>query len=435
MLVANLRHFTGRTRGRWQRALVRAVSLACLLVCLLWPTPVMAQTDSPPASGLPPPVSHVQQDSALPAPVAKSPVQLAQSQAASLSQSTIEQAWNQVATQYGGYIPTSFTGSWVNQFLPGGQGLSVSSVLAGLMHYLLNALLDNGKLLGSILVLAVLAAVLEAMQTAFESPLVSKTAFFIVYLVIIALAITSFRAATQFAGGAIDDMTSLMFGSLPIVLALVTASGGLTSAAAFHPLIVFMVNAMGALVHNWVFPMIFFAAVLSLVSVISDRFKVTELAEFIRNVTLAVLGGGMSIFLGVMTVQGSLTSVADGVTLRSAKFVASTFVPFIGKALSDASESIAGASLLVKNATGMASAVLLLLICAFPALKIIALSLVYSGAAAILQPLGDTPVIAAMSTMGKSLSLVFAALAAVGLMFFFSLVITVAATNITAFVR
>ncbi|MCY0876348.1 MAG: stage III sporulation protein AE [Firmicutes bacterium] len=427
-----------RRKAQWQRMWWMSVSLACLLICLLWPSrPVMAQTDSPPASGLPPPVAAVDHQAAAQAPVPSvpTPVQLAKAQTATLSQGAIEQAWNQVATQYGGFIPTSLDGSWVSQFLPGGEGLSASSVVHGFVQYLISMLLDNGKLLGMILILAVLAAVLEAMQTAFESPLVSKTAFFIVYLVIVALAITSFRTATQFAGVAIDDMTSLMFGSLPVVLALITASGGLTSAAAFHPLIVFMVNAMGALVHNWVFPMIFFAAVLSLVSVISDRFKVTELAEFIRNVTLAVLGGGMSIFLGVMSVQGSLTSVADGVTLRSAKFVASTFVPFIGKALSDASESIAGASLLVKNATGMASAVLLLLICAFPALKILALSLVYSGAAAILQPLGDTPVILALSTVGKSLSLVFAALAAVGLMFFFSLVITVAATNITAFVR
>jgi len=397
----------------------------------LWTATVMAQSDSPPPTGLPPPI-HASSGTVATAP---SPTTLAVQQYQGMTQNGIEQTWNRLATEYNGYIASPTSSTWVGSFLPGGSGLTVANVVGGLLRYLLAMLLDNGKLLGSILILAVLAAVLEAMQSAFASQVVSRTAFFLVYLVLIVLAVSSFHTATQFASGAIDDMTGLMFSSLPVVLALVTASGGLTSAAVFHPLIVFMVNAMGVVVHNWVFPMIFFSAVLALVSVISTRFKVTELAAFLRNITLAVLGISMSVFLGVMSVQGTLSSVADGVTLRSAKFIATAFVPVIGNALKDASESIAGASLLVKNATGFASAVLLLLICAFPALKIIALSMIYNGAAALLQPLGNTPVIAALSTVGKSLTLVFAALVAVGLMFFFSLVITMAATNMTAFVR
>ena len=89
----------------------------------------------------------------------------------------------------------------------------------------------------------------------------------------------------------------------------------------------------------------------------------------------------------------------------------------------------------MKNATGIAGAVLVLLICAFPALKILALSLVYNSAAAVMQPLGDTPVIALLGIIGKSLTLVFASLSAVGIMFFFTIVIMLATTNLSAFVR
>ncbi len=364
-----------------------------------------------------------------------SPLQRETSQYQAISGNAIEKAWNNLDTTYGGYVPASPEGQFVPAFFPGNQGLPFDKLAQGLVRYFFNVLWENARLLGVIIILTVLSAILETVQTAFASQLVSKVAFWVVHLVLIVLAISSFREATQYAGGAIDTMTAVMFGSLPVVLALITASGGLTSAAAFHPLIVFIVNAMGLVVHSWVFPMIFFSAVLTIVSAVSGRYRVTELAGFIRNVTLAVLGIGMSSFLGIMSVQGSLASIADGVTLRSAKFVASTFVPVIGKALSDASESIAGASLIVKNATGVASAVVLLLICAFPALKILALSVVYSGSAAILQPLGDSPVITSLATVGKSLVLVFAALAAVGMMFFFSMVIAVATTNLSAFVR
>lgn len=363
-----------------------------------------------------------------------SPAAAALQEYGGMSQNAIEQAWQNLNVKYGGFIPPMASGQWVPTFFAGHGGAPFSQWLDGFFRFFLGVLWQNARLLGTILILAVLAAVLQTIQTAFESEFVSRIAFLVVHLALIVLAVSSFHQATSDAGGAIDTMTATMYGSLPVVLALIAASGGLTSAAIFHPLFVFIVNAVGLLVHNWVFPMIFFSAVLTIVSAVSERFKVTELANFIRTVTLTVLGLSMTAFLGIMSVQGSIAGVSDGVAMRSAKFLAG-LVPFVGKALSDASETVAGASLLVKNATGFASAVLLLLICAFPALKIFALALVYNGSAAILQPLGNSPVVVTLSAVGKSLMLVFAALCAVGLMFFFALVIVMAATNTAAFAR
>ncbi len=402
---------------RWNGA-QRLLTLVLLFAALNIVTPAHAASSAITTSGQPPP----------------SALETAQSQYQAISQNSIEQAWNNLQSEYSGYLPTTSAGL-VPAFLPGSSGFSFSDAARGLLRFFLNTLWSNARLLGTLLILTVLAAVLENVQTAFESQTVSKVAFLIVHLTLLVLAISSFHDATQFAGSAIANMTAVMYGSLPVVLALVTASGGLTSAAVFHPMVVFIVNAMGVIVQQWVFPMIFFAAVLTIVSAISGRFKVTALAGLIRNVTLTVLGLSMTAFLGVMAVQGSLASVTDGVALKSAKFVAGNLVPIVGKALSDATQSIAGATLIVKNATGIASAILLLLLSAFPAVKVLVLSMVYNGAAALMQPLGDSPVIATLSTIGKTLTIVFAALAVVGLMFFFSMVIIIAATNVTAFVR
>ncbi len=408
----------------WAKWVTRVTVL--LLVIFLQVTPfVYASSAGAGTSGLPPPATAS----------TETPVQLAAKQYSAISNNAIESAWNALVVNYGGFLPTDGTGQFVSSFMPGANGLQYSNIGTGMFRFLLQALWQDARLFGTLLILAALISVLETMQTAFASEMVGKVAFLVVHLVLLVLAVTSFRDATQFASGAIDTMTSVMLGSLPVVMALISASGGLTSAATFHPLIVFIVNAMGFMVQKWVFPIIFFSAVLMIVSTISSRYKLTELAGFMRSVTVFALGLAMSTFLGVMSIQGSIAGIADGVTLRSAKFVASTFVPILGKPLSDASATIAGASLIVKNATGMASAIVLLLICAFPALKILALSIVYNGSAALMQPLGDSPIVKSLSTIGKSFALIFAALVVVGLMFFFSMVITIAATNLTAFVR
>ena len=182
-------------------------------------------------------------------------------------------------------------------------------------------------------------------------------------------------------------------------------------------------------------PLLFASAVLLMTSHLSGRLHVSGLADLMKTIVITTLGLSMTAFLGVMTLQGSLASLRDGVTLKSVKFIASNLVPVVGKALSDATTSIAGGLLLVKNATGIISAVVLLLICAFPSLKILALSLVYRLAGTLLQPVGDSPVIATLSTISKTLTLLFAVTAVVGLMFFFSMIITVWITNTTAMVR
>jgi stage III sporulation protein AE len=96
---------------------------------------------------------------------------------------------------------------------------------------------------------------------------------------------------------------------------------------------------------------------------------------------------------------------------------------------------VVGASLLVKNSVGLAGVIILLLICAFPALKILTLSFIYNFSAAIMQPLGNSPIITSLTTIGRTLLYVFAALAAVGLMFFLSITIVISAGNLSMMIR
>ncbi len=135
----------------------------------------------------------------------------------------------------------------------------------------------------------------------------------------------------------------------------------------------------------------FFSAVLHIVSSLTDKYKVTQLANLLRSVSIGLLGTFVTIFLGVVSVQGSTRAVADGVTIKAAKYIAGNFVPVVGKMFADASDTVIGASLLMKNAVGITGVVVILFMCAFPALKILTLAFIYKMSAAVMQPLGDHP--------------------------------------------
>src|SRR5690606_2094904 len=118
--------------------------------------------------------------------------------------------------------------------------------------------------------------------------------------------------------------------------------------------------------------------VLYIVSSVSDKYKVTQLAALLRNLAVGLLGVCLTVFLGVISVQAATAAAADGIAIRTAKYVAGNFIPVVGRMLSDATDTVLGASLLVKNTVGLAGVIILILLCAFPALKILALALIYS---------------------------------------------------------
>lgn len=358
-----------------------------------------------------------------------------QTQVERLDLGQVEEFWKDLMANYKGYLPGSEHPGIVSLIMSHGDEFSIKQAMVGLLQYLFHEILINGKLLGTIIIITVFAMILETMQSAFEQNSVSKTAYAISYMVLIILAINSFRIAIGYAQEAIGDMVNFMLAMMPTVLALLAATGNLTSVAMFHPLIIFMVNVSGTVISTVIFPLLFLSAVLSIVSSLSDKYKVTQLANLLRNVSLGLLGIFLTIFLGIISVQGATSAVADGITVRTAKYVTSNFVPVVGRMFSDATDTVLGASLLVKNAVGVAGVFILIMICAFPAIKIVALALVYNLSAAILQPLGSSPIISCLSTIGKNLMFVFAALATVCLMFFLAITIIITAANLSIMVR
>lgn len=347
----------------------------------------------------------------------------------------VERYWQSLIDEYGGFFPEGKLPSFMDMLMPGGEALSIKSMFGAIGQYLLHEVLFNAKLLVTIIMLNILSMILETLQTAFEKSTISKVAYAICYMVIIVISINSFSVAIGYAEEAIDRMIDFMLAMIPLLFALLASMGNIVTVSVTHPLIVFMIHTIGVLIYKIVFPLLFFSAVLHLVSSLTDKYKLTQLANLLRMIGIGVLGVVLTIFLGVISVQGATSSVTDGVTIRAAKYVSGNFVPVVGKVLADATDTVITASLLVKNSIGLAGVIIILFLCAFPALKILTLAFIYNLAAALMQPLGDTPIVGCLQAIGKSLIYVFAALAAVSLMFFLAITIMLTAGNMTVMLR
>ncbi|WP_066293684.1 stage III sporulation protein AE [Bacillus sp. FJAT-29937] len=363
-----------------------------------------------------------------------SPQALVNAQLDSLNIDELKSFWEKISSEYGGFLPESQKGS-LYDFLKGEKKFSFKDWTSGFMKFIFHEFIVNGKLLGSLILLTIFSMFLQSLQNSFEKSTVSKAAYAIVFMVLIILALNSFHVAISYAQEAIDTMISFILALIPLLLALIASSGGLVSAAFFHPVILFLMNMSGLLIQYVVLPLLFLSALLSIVSVMSEQYKVTQLANLLRNVSIGLLGLFLTVFLGVISVQGASAAVTDGVAIRTAKFITGNFIPVIGRMFTDATDTVISASVLLKNTVGIAGVAILILIAAFPAIKILMIAFIYKFAAAILQPLGGGPIISCLDIISKSVIYVFAALAVVSLMFFLSITVIIAAGNLTMMVR
>ncbi|MGM7721227.1 stage III sporulation protein AE [Metabacillus sp. Hm71] len=359
---------------------------------------------------------------------------LVEEQIEKLDVEDIRTYWDKVMTEYGGFLPESQKGSLL-QFLSGEKELSFQEWMKAFLQFLFHELIANGKLLGTLILLTVFSMLLQLLQNAFNQSTVSKVAYALVYMVLIIIALNSFHVAIQYTNDAIHSMTNFILALIPLLLALMASSGGLASAAFFHPVIIFLMNTSGLLIKNIVLPLLFLSALLNIVSTLTDQYKVTQLAGLLRNISIGLLASFLTIFLGVISVQGASAAVTDGITIRTAKFITGNFIPVLGRMFTDATDTVISASILLKNTVGVIGVAILLFIAAFPAIKVLSLAFIYKLAASILQPLGGGPVITCLDIISKSVIYIFAALAIVSLMFFLSLTVIIAAGNLTIMMR
>ncbi|UCZ54601.1 stage III sporulation protein AE [Bacillus shivajii] len=360
--------------------------------------------------------------------------QMIESQIEKLGLEDIGQFWNDVLHEYEGYLPESQRGSFM-EFVKGDKQLSLSAWVQGLLKFLFHEIFANGKLLGTLILLAVFSMILAQLQQAFEKHSISKVAYAITYMVLLIIALNSFHIAMEFTQNTIKIMSSFMVSLVPLILVLMASIGSVTSVALFHPMVMFLVHTSGLFVQYFVLPLLFLSTLLFIVSTMTEHYKVTKLAQFLRNLAVGGLGIFLTVFLGVLSVQGATAAVADGIAVKTAKFVTGNFVPVVGRMFTDAADTVMGASVLLKNTVGVAGLAILLLICAFPALKILSLAVIYTFTAAVLQPLGGGPIIQCLSIIGKQMLFIFAALAAVSLMFFLSITIIIISGNLSLMMR
>jgi len=306
------------------------------------------------------------------------------------------------------------------------------ALLAGLIR---EQILDRRGLMLRLLAPALLCGLLAKLREAFQAETVAEISHWACYLWVAAVVTRECLAQIQVSRGAVDGMAAGMQALFPMLLTLLVAVGGTSSAAFFQPAVVAASGTMTALVRNVSFSLALAYAVLAVLDNISGNISLSRLSSLVKTASNWTLGVCFTVFIGVMAVQGFGAAAMDGVTIRTAKYAIDNFVPVVGGMFADTMDTLVGCSLLVKNALGITGVLLLMGYLATPLLRVLSTVLALRLVAAVLEPVADSRVTHCMGGASDALVMLATTQLSIAAMFFLVVTQLLVIGNMTVMMR
>ena len=253
------------------------------------------------------------------------------------------------------------------------------------------------KVLISILVIH---GILKSITDNFENNNISQIIYFVQYILIVTLIMSNFTEIIKLVKETSSDLVGFINVLAPLLLTLMVYTGGIATSTMLEPIILLVINFIGNIIESVLIPIMMIVVVFSIVSKISERVQLEKLSKFMKSGVIWFLGIVLTVFVGVVSLEGTLSSSVDGITAKTAKAAMSNIIPVVGKVIGDAVDSVLGCGVILKNAVGFVGVIIIIGICIIPIIKIATLTIMYNLAAAVVQPIADGKIVKLLEEMG-----------------------------------
>ncbi len=309
--------------------------------------------------------------------------------------------------------------SYVESYIKNGQGnLTIKELGLIAVNLLFKEVRVVLKLVISVVAIAILCSLLKNLEDAFKNESISNIAFYACYSVLIIILSRSFLISIDVATNVINSISEFMNALLPVLVGMIALAGGFVQAATMDPIVLGSVILIPKIYSNFIIPMILVSFVLKFANNLSTEHKIDNLCKLISQGILWFQGIIITIFIAMLTIRGITADTMDAVALKTTKFAVDNFVPIVGKAFSDAITSIAGYSLIIKNAITGIGLIVIVLIILYPIIKLVLMTFIYKISASLVEPISDKRITSALSMIGESMVLLTSCVISVSFMFF-----------------
>lgn len=314
----------------------------------------------------------------------------------------------------------------IGQIITG--SISMDDFADRLLSLLFGELRKNNDFIKNILLICVLNGIIVAAMEGFVKSGAEKTAYFAAYTAIAGMLIAGFKVCSDVLADGAGETVEIMRASVPLILCLVTASGGGGTALGFAGVLSLAVGVLDTLVRSVIVPQITFSVMLAMLNCLWDRAMVGRLSELLAFMAVWETRLCAFIFVGCLTL-GRIGAAPASAAVGKGVRLAVGAVPVVGGLFENSLEAVADFVGVLKGGTAGAVIIILLIASVAGLVKLCAVMFMYKLTAALSEPIGSKKITEMIDCAGEGVKLLIGAYFTILIMF-----ITAVSVMLAAFV-
>ena len=187
------------------------------------------------------------------------------------------------------------------------------------------------KSIVSILVIIIIHSILKSVSESLENESIGKLIYYVQYILIVTIIMSNFSDIVKLVQDTANNLVGFMNCLVPLLMALMMYTGSITTSSVIEPIIIFIINFIGNMIQTIIIPLVLVFTSLVIISKISDQVQVDKLANFLKSGIVWFLGIVLTIFVGIVSLEGTMSASVDGITAKATKAVVSSAVPVVRK--------------------------------------------------------------------------------------------------------
>lgn len=319
-------------------------------------------------------------------------------------------------------------GDYVSDLINNKDAFSIQNIFGGIKNGIVSEIRGNLNVLGKLIAIAIVAAIFTNFATVFMDNQVAETGFYITYILLFTIIITSFHTASSLAETTVSNVLEFMKALIPTYFMSVTVSTGATTSMMFYEFTLVAISLVNVILIRFILPAVNVYLIILLADNLVKEDRLSKLAQTLGTIIKWVLRSLVVLVIGFNAIQSLVAPVADGLK-RSIFVKMGGAIPGVGNLLSGVTETVLGASILLKNAIGVAGLVAILLICVMPVIKLVIYYFIYRICESVVQPISDKRILNCISACSDAVSMVLQVVIVTAILFIISITIVTASTT------